>query len=223
MARTTRLRRDLPIDIDTMVLRDIALAVGATHKQYMTAYSRALKRTAATMRKRAMADIKDGLAPRSMAMVRKRLLSFRVSRGSLLDEGRLWFGLNAIKVKDLKGRINGRMRPHHTRRDPKTGRYAPSRRRENSVGFEPRGNLLSAKTFENGEVGRSKREGRRTVLIRDPATRRTREAEVDIYAPMLDYIEDNAFADVVEIFLHHFETDIRGRVKARVNVNSWRK
>ncbi|VTP62161.1 Uncharacterised protein [Serratia rubidaea] len=114
MARTTRLRRDLPIDIDTMVLRDIALAVGATHKQYMTAYSRALKRTAATMRKRAMADIKDGLAPRSMAMVRKRLLSFRVSRGSLLDEGRLWFGLNAIKVKDLKGRINGRMRPHHT-------------------------------------------------------------------------------------------------------------
>ncbi|VTP62163.1 Uncharacterised protein [Serratia rubidaea] len=61
------------------------------------------------------------------------------------------------------------------------------------------------------------------MLIRDPATRRTREAEVDIYAPMLDYIEDNAFADVVEIFLHHFETDIRGRVKARVNVNSWRK
>mgnify|MGYP001120946180 FL=1 len=78
MARTTRLRRDLPIDIDTLVLRNIALAVGATHKQYMTAYSRALKRTAATMRKRAMADIKDGLAPRSMAMVRKRLLSFRV-------------------------------------------------------------------------------------------------------------------------------------------------
>jgi hypothetical protein len=30
--------------------------------------------------------------------------------------------------------------------------------------------------------------------IRDPDTRRTREAEVDIYEPMLNYIEDNAFA-----------------------------
>jgi hypothetical protein len=36
---------------------------------------------------------------------------------------------------------------------------------------------------------------------------------VDIYEPMLNYIEDNAFAEAMEIFMHHFETDLRGRVK----------
>ena len=63
-----------------------------------------------------------------------------------------------------------------------------------------------------------RRENRRTVVIRDPDTRRTREAEVDIYEPMLNYIEDNAFAEAMEIFMHHFETDLRGRVKARISV-----
>ncbi|STA77342.1 hypothetical protein [Citrobacter koseri] len=53
-----------------------------------------------------MADLKDGLAPRSINLVRRRLLSFRLDRGSRLDNFRLWFGLNAIKVKDLKGRIS---------------------------------------------------------------------------------------------------------------------
>lgn len=220
MARAGRIQRNLPIDIDTDVLRDIAIAAGANHKQYMMAYSRALQRTAVTVRKRAMADLKSGLAPRSMAMVRKRLLSFRLSRGAALDEGKLWFGLNAIKVKDLKGRIRGRILPHHDKRDPKTGRFSPSRRKRGDAGFEPQGKLLAGKTFENGEVSRSKREGRRTVVIRDPATRRTKEAEIDIYEPMLNYIEDNAFDDVATIFFQHFQTDIKGRIKARINVNS---
>ncbi|HHB1424460.1 TPA: hypothetical protein ACOQZT_000404 [Serratia odorifera] len=217
MARASRLQRNLPIDIDTDILREIAIAARANHTQYMRAYSRALNRTAATMRKRAMADIKSGLAPRSLAMVRKRLLSFRLSRGATLDEGKLWFGLNAIKVKDLKGRIRGRIRPHHDRRDSKTGRYTASRRKRTDVGFEPNGSMLQAKNFTNGEVARN-RQGRRTLVIRDPTTRRTREAEIDIYEPMMNYIEDNAFSDVAAIFFHHFETDLKGRVKARINV-----
>jgi len=118
MARDSRLRRDMLVDIDTGALWKIANGVGATHKQYRNAYSRALKRTAVTLRKQALADLKTGLAPRSLAMVRKRLLSFRISRGAMLDEAKLWFGLNAIKVKDLKGRVRGRIRPHHDRRDP---------------------------------------------------------------------------------------------------------
>lgn len=58
------------------------------------------------------------------------------------------------------------------------------------------------------------------MVIRDPQTRRTREAEVDIYEPMLNYIEDNAFAEAMDIFMHHFETDIRGRVKADIGMRS---
>lgn len=100
-----------------------------------------------------MADLKDGLAPRGTDLVRRRLLSFRLDRASQsqLDNFRLWFGLNAIKVKDLKGRINGRVRPHHTRRDKSTGRYIKARRRAENAGFTPKGSLLSPRTFENGK------------------------------------------------------------------------
>lgn len=218
MARGFRLRRDLPIDIDVDAIWQIADSIGATQKQFRAAYSRALRRTAATLRKKALSDLKDGLAPRSIGLVRRRLLSFRLDRGSRLDNFRIWFGLNAIKVKDLKGRINGRLRPRHTLRDKSTGRFIKARRQVKNAGFTPKGSLLSTLTFENGEVARSKRENRRTVVIRDPQTRRTREAEVDIYEPMLNYIEDNAFAEAMDIFMHHFETDIRGRVKARISV-----
>ncbi|MFV5925977.1 hypothetical protein ACLIKC_02645 [Klebsiella aerogenes] len=218
MARETRLRRDLPVDIDVDAIWRIAEKVGATQKQFRAAYSRALRRTAATLRKKAMADLKTGLAPRSLNLVRRRLLSFRLDRGSQLDNFRLWFGLNAIKVKDLKGRINGRVRPQHSRRDKATGRFIKARRQAENAGFTPKGSLLSPRTFENGEVARSRRENRRTVVIRDPDTRRTHEAEVDIYEPMLNYIEDNAFAEAMEIFMHHFESDIRGRVKAKISV-----
>lgn len=220
MARESRLRRDLPVDIDVDAIWRIAENIGATQKQFRAAYSRALTRTAATLRKQAVADLKSGLAPRSLDMVRRRLLSFRLDRASQsrLDNFRLWFGLNAIKVKDLKGRISGRLRPHHTRRDKKTGRFIRARRQAEVAGFMPKGSLLLPRPFENGEVARSRYGGQRTVVIRDPDTRRTREAEIDIYEPMLNYIEDNAFADAMEIFMHHFETDLRGRVKARIFV-----
>lgn len=69
MARESRLRRDLPVDIDVDVIWRIADSIGATQKQFRAAYSRALRRTAATLRKKAMADLKDGLAPRSMDLV----------------------------------------------------------------------------------------------------------------------------------------------------------
>lgn len=73
MARGSRLRRDLPVDIDVDAIWGIAESIGATQKQFRAAYSRALKRTAATLRKKAMADLKDGLAPRSINLVRRRL------------------------------------------------------------------------------------------------------------------------------------------------------
>jgi hypothetical protein len=74
-----------------------------------------------------------------------------IASQSQLDNFRLWFGLNAIKVKDLKGRINGRVRPHHTRRDKSTGRFIKARRQAENAGFL-KGSLLSPRTFENGEV-----------------------------------------------------------------------
>ncbi|MCW6024430.1 hypothetical protein K1Y37_16570 [Serratia marcescens] len=229
MARESRLRRNLPIDIDLQVLQKIAVAVGANHKQYRYAYTRALKRTLTKSLRSARGDFKAGVAPRDMKMMERRVVSFQGSRGTITDasnklgEGKIWFGLNAIKVKDLKGRVKGRIRPHHDRRDPQSGRFIAARRRKlNEVGFEPKGALLSAMNFPNGEVARSKREGRRTVLIRDPQTRRAREAEIEIYAAILDHIEDYAFPDMTAKFYREFENDLKGRIKARLNLDGRR-
>lgn len=229
MARESRLRRNLPIDIDLQVLQQIAVAAGANHKQYRNAYSRALKRTLAKSLRSARGDLKAGLAPRDMKMIEKRVLSYQGSRGTITDtsnklgEGKIWFGLNAIKVKDLKGRVKGRTRPHHNRRDPQSGRFIAARRRKlNEVGFEPKGALLPAMNFPDGEVARSKKEGRRTVLIRDPQTRRAREAEIDIYAAVLDHLEDHSFPDMATNFYREFTNDIRGRIKKRIDLDGRR-
>jgi hypothetical protein len=143
MARESRLRRDLPVDIDVDAIWRIAEHIGATHKQFRAAYSRALT-YAAALRKKADGRPERRAGPRSLDLVRRRLLSFRLDRPqSQLDNFRLWFGLNAIKVKDLKGRINGRVRPHHTRRNKSTGRFIKARRQAENAGFTP-GQPLSA-------------------------------------------------------------------------------
>ncbi|END3746058.1 hypothetical protein ABL251_004973, partial [Escherichia coli] len=105
MARASRIRRNLLFDIDVEELRDIAAQAGATQHQFRLAYSRALKRTASKMRMKALAELKTGLAPRKMDTLDRRLFSTRITRGNAMDEARLWFGLNAIKIKDLRGRI----------------------------------------------------------------------------------------------------------------------
>ncbi|ENF2593484.1 hypothetical protein VX361_004843, partial [Salmonella enterica] len=93
MARASRIRRNLLFDIDVDELRDIAAQAGATQHQFRLSYSRALKRTASKMRMKALAELKTGLAPRKMDMLRKRLFSTHITRGNAMDEARFWFGL----------------------------------------------------------------------------------------------------------------------------------
>lgn len=219
MSRESRLKRDLPVEIDLSALDELQKAVGATQKQMEMAYSRALRRTAVTLKKLAVREMKSGIAPRNVAMIRRRLLSFQQTRsGKSLDEIKLWFGLNAIKVKDLKGKIKGQRQ--RLTRDPVTGRFISPQKQAKKVlaVFVPAGDI-PAQSYDDGVVGQAS-DGRRTIIIWDPVSRRRREAEVDIYATMLDRIEDNVFALAAEIFMHHFDVDIRGRVKT--NNHSYR-
>ncbi|MHA0279659.1 hypothetical protein ACXZA4_24140 [Escherichia coli] len=224
MARASRIRRNLLFDIDVEELRDIAAQAGATQHQFRLAYSRALKRTASKMRMKALAELKTGLAPRKMDMLRRRLFSTRITRGNAMDEARFWFGLNAIKIKDLRGRIRGRRVRHHDLRDPVTGRFIKEnrarrrRRKASDPVFEPNGSFLSPATYENGLVIRSRKENRRTIIIKNPETGRIREAEANIYARTMDYVEDVAFAECLEIFMKEFESDIRRRAKYGITV-----
>lgn len=218
MARERRLSRDLPIDIDLSALKQIQGVLGATQKQFEMAYSRALKRTAVTLQKRARAEMKAGISPRSMNLVRRRLMHFRHGRsGKTMEEIKLFFGLNSIKVKDLKGRIKGKVLPHHELRDPVTGRYIAGEERRRAVApptFTPAGDM-PAKTYEEAFISKT-RKGRRTIFQK--SGKRIREAEVPIYATMLDRIEDNVFGETMDIFMHHFESDLRGRVKQKINL-----
>ncbi len=49
-----------------------------------------------------MAEFKKQVAPRSQKMIKKRVLhNFIIRRnGDEFDEAKVWFGLNAIKVRD---------------------------------------------------------------------------------------------------------------------------
>ncbi|EBG2409222.1 hypothetical protein ELR99_24730 [Salmonella enterica subsp. enterica serovar Newport] len=223
MARASRIRRNLLFDIDVDELRGIVAQAGATQHQFRLAYSRALKRTASKMRMKALAELKTGLAPRKMDMLRKRLFSTHITRGNAMDEARFWFGLNAIKIKDLRGRIRGRRVRHHDLRDPVTGRFikenrARRRRKASDPVFEPNGSFLSPAAYENGLVMRSRKGNRRTIFIKNPETGRVREAEAGIYARTMDYVEDVAFAECLEIFMKEFESDIRRRAKYGITV-----
>lgn len=219
--RENRLRRNLPLEIDLAAVLTVPEAARATEEQLMMAYSRALKRTGVTLRKQALMLIKAGIAPKRINDIRRRIQSFSWSRGQDdLSELRVWFGLNAIKVKDLKGRLSATRLPQ--RRDPQTGRFlemktAASRR----ATFRSSGNL-GEQTWEHGFISRGKdNRGKRvrTISVFDPATGRSREAEVDIYEPMLNAIEDDIFPAAAAIFFHHFTADLRGRLKARVHVD----
>lgn len=76
-------------------------------------------------------------------MIKKRVLhNFIIRRnGDEFDEAKVWFGLNAIKVRDLRGRISGGRRgERHQLRDER-GRFAPasSRRKAREISFKPAG------------------------------------------------------------------------------------
>jgi hypothetical protein len=51
MGRESRVKRNMLVDIDVQAIWKIAETVGATQKQFRNAYSRALVRTGATLRR----------------------------------------------------------------------------------------------------------------------------------------------------------------------------
>lgn len=215
--RPSRLRRDLLVDIDLGVALNIPAAAQATEDQLMMAYSRALRRTGDSLKSMALKMLKQGIAPKKVNMLRRRLLAFSSRRNPHdLNELKVWFGLNKIKVKDLRGRLNGQRQM--LARDPDTGRFieAKGKGKKNFAVFKSSGDLGEIK-FDNAYVSRGR--GGRTIRIYNPETRRSSEAEVDIYESMLNRIEDDIFPEAARIFFSHFEKDLNGRVKNSIHVD----
>ena len=81
--------------------------------------------------------------------------------------------------------------------------------------FLPQGPMLKSKSwvYPGGFVRPVNGELR--ILV--PEQGHLYDADVDIYDAMMVTIEDEIFSDATEIFMRHFTTDLRGRVKAGIH------
>ena len=180
------------VALDMQSLHDIREIFGATQEQMLMAYTRALRRTEVTLRKKIQAIINSDIAPENKEKLRKRLMSFRTMRaGRELGDLKLWFGLNQFRVKDLKGTVVGDILPHHVLRDPYTGRFA---RGPQAAGpppaFKPKGGALSSKVWPGGFIRRDD-EGRKRIYTR--RGNYAREATINAHAGLLDVVEGDIF------------------------------
>ncbi|EDW3960223.1 hypothetical protein AA469_005050, partial [Salmonella enterica subsp. enterica] len=72
MSRAAVVRKGQLLSIDTQALNSLRDLLGATQEQLEMAYSRALRRTGQTLRKRVMGVVRTELAPKSQEAVRRR-------------------------------------------------------------------------------------------------------------------------------------------------------
>ncbi|KFC13130.1 hypothetical protein GTGU_00172 [Trabulsiella guamensis ATCC 49490] len=212
MARERVLHGNAVIDIDVDELVKLAAGFDVPRKTIHKAWGVALKKAAITLRRRSLNEFKEVAAPRSMAMVSRRIMPpfiFRKS-GFGLDEIKLWFGLNRVKVKDLKGRITGKEPPRHSLRDPNTGRFIAASERAGSwsLAFNSAGEL-GTQTYDN--AWRSK--DRKNILSRN-ASGRLVAAAVPLYDKIHVRIEDNVIADAEELVLKYFTHELQWRLKS---------
>lgn len=92
----------LPFEIDDGRLASIANEYAATPKQVRLAQSRALKRTAGSLRRLASTGLKTELGLRNATALRRRLKEYRIGKGN--GTLKLWFGANDLPISAFKGR-----------------------------------------------------------------------------------------------------------------------
>lgn len=157
--------------------------LGATEKQVGQAYSRALQRTAATLRRMSSTGLRTELGLRNAKALRKRLRTIKLRRGRNLQAVTLWYGTNDLPVSAFKG-------------TPKKTRTGASFR-----GVEFPGAFIAK--GKDGKRSIFRRRGRdrlpiveQTMPVKD---------EIDVF------LEDEIFDQVGDIFFRHFASDLRAR------------
>ncbi|HGS5314525.1 TPA: phage tail protein [Vibrio parahaemolyticus] len=194
--------------IDVEELEAVQNILGATESQVKAAYNRAISRTARTVRSLANKEIRDSMQVKNLKAIRKRFQNFRLrspSKQKKFDELRLWFGLNDMSVGYLRGRI----------------RRNGSKRSPNGATFTPKGKM-APQTYQQGFIAH--RYKRRSIFSRSTDNRYPiKEARVPVSEALQVTIEDEIFERLPEIFLKHFETDLKGRVKMGLNKRGWRE
>jgi hypothetical protein len=170
------------IDIDANALNEIGRKFSLDEQQLRFAYSRALARTAATLRKLSSKGMKDRFALRNTKRLRRRIKTKRLrgSRGSAAFE--IWYGQNDFPVRDFKGKPT-----------------------ETGGGVSFKGH-----SFKGAFV--AKRGGDAVVFRRRGVARLpVDEVMVPVKDEMDVFIEDEIFDQIEEVFHRHFAAEVRAR------------
>ncbi len=204
--------QSLLFQIDSSALYALQAVLQATPKEVEGAFNRAVKRTERTMRPRSIKAMRLGMGAKSSKVIRRRVQAYRYmfrvgqTDGSF-DALKLWYGLSDISVGHLKGRVSR----VGTKRDPQGAKFTSQ--------------AVGEHDFESGFVTRLY--SRRSIFLRKGASRfPVREARVDM-AHLHAYLEDEIYSELPEVFMNHYETDLKGRVAARDVIRqrqrSWNK
>ena len=177
----------LDFDIDARQIEGLIEELGATDRQAKFALGRALRRTAATLRRQSERGLKSELDIKRTAYLRRRLKSLQF-RSSSLSGTKLWYGLDDMPVSALRGRI-------------KAGKGGTGASFAGKAGSE---------TFDGAFIVKGKRG--RTIMRRKGKSRLPIvEARLPVQDDMNIYVEDVIFPQVNDIFWSHFERDMRAR------------
>lgn len=208
-------------EVDMSALLALKDAVNATESQMIMAYNRALSRTAKELHRMSIAMIMSELAVKSKKVLRKRVEPFIKRRSKALEKtgdlssAKLWYGLNPLRVHELKGSTKN-PRKIKQQRDPETGRFLKGKKGARGATFTPKGRNLSAITYPDSFA--AVRYGSRSIWIRNDGGGIT-EARVSVAEALEDAIDDAIADNIGPIFMKHFEQDLRGRVKGNVHVD----
>lgn len=182
----------LKFSLDTVAIESLTNELGLTDRQTRAALSRAVRRTAGTLRKRAERELKSELDVRKVAYLRRRLKSFRLTRSGV-EGARLWFGENPMFISGLRGSI----------KKTKDGAVFDGRagRQEFDGGF-----------IVKGKYGR-------TIMTRKGKDRLPiAEGTVPVKDQMDGLVESQLFADCLEILWANFEREMSARARFAVGV-----
>lgn len=187
-------------EIDAQQIKSLIDELNVTEKQAKFALSRALGRTAGTLRKLSQAGLKSELDIKKVSYIRKRLKTIKFG-GAGFSGMKLWYGLNDMPVSTLRGSISG----GHTGGASFSGK-------------------AGQKAFPKGFVTKSQRGYGRTILMRKGKARfPLEEAAMPVKDRMDVFVEDQIFVQVEDIFWKHFVRDMTARSKFGVGATEYRQ
>jgi hypothetical protein len=187
------MRGGLHLEIEASDLLKAGEELGASVKQVKFAFSRATRRTAATLRRMSERGIKSEMELRSITYIRKRLRSIKIRQGKDGSVG-LWYGLNDMPIPEFKG----------TPKETATGA------------------TFRSLNVKGGFVAKDRR-GRKTIFKREGKARLPITEQLVPVKDRLDvFIEDRIFDEVEQIFWKHFMQDLNARVQFGLGQTDYR-